>query len=160
MASSTMHFRRASSADVATLRQIIYPTLNEYGLEPDPQTTDADVEDVDRHYGGAGGYFCILEVDGEPIATGGIRPMSGSRCELRKMYMLKHARGKGYGKQMLTHLLEQARRMGYEEVMLETASVLKEAIALYRAFGFRDANDLLETARCDQAMILSLRTEK
>lgn len=159
MSSPKPSFRRASDQDLATLRQIIYPTLEEYGLKPDPQSTDADVENVERHYGGAGAYFCIMEVDGRPIATGGIRPMSGSRCELRKMYMLKEVRGQGYGKQLLRHLLKQAESMGYEEVMLETASVLKEAIALYRAFGFQDANDLLETARCDQAMILSLKKD-
>ncbi|MGQ9426456.1 GNAT family N-acetyltransferase [Gilvimarinus sp. F26214L] len=158
--SPTLHYRRATNQDVATLRHIIYPTLKEYGLEPDPDSTDADVEDVEGHYGGPGGYFCILEADGQPIATGGIRPMTANRCELRKMYMLKEARGKGYGKQLLRHLLEEAGRMGYKEVMLETASVLTEAIALYRAFGFRDANDLLETARCDQAMVLSLENER
>ncbi|MCW8194547.1 GNAT family N-acetyltransferase [Proteobacteria bacterium 005FR1] len=160
MHSSNPHFRRATQQDLPILRQIIYPTLKEYGLEPDPSSTDADVENVERDYGGTGGYFCIMEVDGEPIATGGIRPMTESRCELRKMYMLKQARGKGYGKQLLTHLLKQAESLGYEEVMLETASVLKEAIALYRAFGFRDANALLETARCDQAMIRSLGSEQ
>lgn len=157
MSSANLRFRIATNQDVPLLRQIIYPTLEEYGLQPDPATTDADVEDVDGHYGRPGAYFCILEANGRPVATGGIRPMSETRCELRKMYMLKEARGQGYGKELLTHLLEQARRLGYQEVMLETASVLTEAIALYRSFGFRDANDLLETQRCDQAMILEFR---
>lgn len=39
---------------------------------------------------------------------------------------------------------------------LETASVLKEAIALYRKFGFREYHPTELCSRCDQAYILDL----
>lgn len=72
-------------------------------------------------------------------------------CELRKMYLDPTCRGKGYGKMLLEDALQAASRLGYRIVSLETASVLKEAIALYRKYGFEpyDANHL--SPRCDQA---------
>jgi GNAT superfamily N-acetyltransferase len=149
-------FRTADNHDIAMVRHIVYSTLREYGLQPEPSGTDADVEDIDAHYGPAGSYLCIAEVNGQAIATGGLRRISGARCELRKMYMLSEFRGKGFGRQLLVHLVNRARESGYREISLETASVLKEAIALYERFGFIDRTDADMPARCDRAMILRL----
>lgn len=151
-----LSFRAADNRDVATAREIIYPTLKDYGLEPEPALTDADVEDIDLHYGHPRSYFCIAEYDGRPVATGALRKISDSRCELRKMYLLKAFRGKGIGKALLLHLIARSREMSYCEITLETASVLQEAIQLYRQFGFVDLADASLPPRCDQAMILSL----
>ena len=47
--------------------------------------------------------------------------------------------------------------MGYEEIVLETASVLTEAIGLYRSFGFEPIPGKPDTDRCDQAYRLRLK---
>lgn len=151
-----LSFRVADNRDVAIARQIIYPTLKEYGLDPEPTVTDADVEDIERHYGKPGSYFCIAEYDGLPVGTGGLRQISDKRCELRKMYLLTEFRGKGIGKQLLIHLVTRAKDMGYREITLETASVLREAIRLYERFGFVTLANAELPARCDQAMIFRL----
>ena len=96
---------------------------------------------------------------GNIVGCGGLFPVSPDSVELRKMYLLPEARGKGLGKTLLTQLLAEARRLGYKRVVLETNSVLKEAIALYRSFGFAPvARDHLAD-RCDQAWELSLTSQ-
>ena len=59
---------------------------------------------------------------------------------------------------MLHRMLARAAEMGFEEVRLETASPLVEAIALYRRFGFRQVAGAPEVPRCDQSF--SLRLER
>ena len=49
------------------------------------------------------------------------------------MYLHKSQRGRGLGKFLLDSALAQARELGFTRVTLETASVLKEAIALYES---------------------------
>jgi hypothetical protein len=46
--------------------------------------------------------------------------------------------------------------MGIARVVLETATVLKEAIALYRSVGFRPTTRAELATRCDQAWELRL----
>ncbi len=46
------------------------------------------------------------------------------------------ARGLGVGKALVMAILQDAMRLGYGEVKLDTLPKLEAAIALYRSFGF------------------------
>ena len=93
---------------------------------------------------------------GFALGSVGLYPVDRSTCELRKMYLHSSFRGKGLGRLLLEHALKRAKELGFSRVTLETASVLKEAIALYQSYGFRSyAPDHL-AGRCDQAHYLDL----
>jgi GNAT superfamily N-acetyltransferase len=72
------------------------------------------------------------------------------------MYLGKGARGQGLGGRLLQRALAFAKGRGYERMELETASVLKEAIAMYAGAGFKPVARALHTSRCDQAFALDL----
>jgi putative acetyltransferase len=72
------------------------------------------------------------------------------------MYLHKVHRGKGLGKFLLEDALSKARQLGFEKMILETASVLKEAIALYKSYGFKEFMPDHLSSRCDQAYRLEL----
>lgn len=146
-------FRPATKADEEKIRRLVFSVLAEYGIEPSPKTTDADLFDIEEFY--ADGLFEIL-VDGadEIMGAYGLKRLDGRRCELRKMYLDASRRGAGYGKLLLARAIEQARSLGFARIELETASVLKEAISLYRSHGFRPIENPNLAERCDQAMAL------
>ena len=73
------------------------------------------------------------------------------------MYLHSSYRGKGFGKLLLESALSQARRIGFKKMTLETASVLKEAISLYKSYGFIEYEPEHLSSRCDQAYILELK---
>jgi putative acetyltransferase len=149
--------REARPADQESIRAIVGEVLREYGLEVDPKETDADLADVQASYVGRGGVFLVLTgSDGSIAGCGGLYPVSATEAEIRKMYFLPDARGKGYGRRLLTLLIGAARDRGYRRVVLETAAVLKEAIALYRSAGFKPYARERIACRCDQAMALEL----
>ncbi|MDI6449935.1 GNAT family N-acetyltransferase [Sedimentisphaerales bacterium M17dextr] len=136
----------------------MFTVLDEYGLRPDPDGTDADLDDIERSYFARGGTFRILqEEDGSLVGAYGLYPLQNHTCELRKMYLRRTHRGRGLGRRLLEDALASARELGFTTVTLETASVLKEAIALYKRYGFVPCpSDHLAT-RCDQAYILVLQ---
>ena len=132
--------------------------LGEYGLKPDPGATDADLDDIERSYLARGGLFRILEDrDGSVVGAYGLYPMENRTCELRKMYLRGEFRGRGLGRRLLDDALAEARRLGFARVVLETASVLKEAIALYERYGFAPYQPDHLSSRCDQAYLLELK---
>lgn len=152
-----LRLRRAGNADCDALKAMIFGVLMEYGLPPDPAATDHDLDDIEGHYHRHGGLFDVLVgPEGELLGSVGLAPLAGNTGELRKMYLAAHARGWGWGQRLLRHALAGARERGYRRVVLETASVLHEAIALYEREGFRPYHPAHLAPRCDQAWYLDL----
>jgi putative acetyltransferase len=157
-------FRSATNEDAGQIKKIVYGVLEEYGLVPEPGGTDTDLEDIDKNYLQRGGVFEVLEdTGGNMMGTVGLYPMpypidgeTSKTVELRKMYFLPALRGQGWGKKTLTRMIERARELGFERIILETHSSLKEAIGLYKSFGFAESCEGKHSARCDQTFSLEL----
>jgi putative acetyltransferase len=150
-------FRPASNADSEKIKEIVYGVLGEYGLTPEPAGTDIDLEDIEKNYIARGGVFEVLEDErGNLLGTIGLYPLDAETAELRKMYFLAELRGLGWGKKTMTRMIERARELGFKRIALETHSSLKEAIGLYKSFGFIESCEGKHSARCDQTFFLDL----
>jgi putative acetyltransferase len=142
-----VQFRAATNADRAAVEKLVFGVLREYGLKPDPETTDADLRDITGFYAS---FDVLVDDAGEIVGTVGLRRENETECELRKMYLARETRGQGWGKRLLDRAMEQARARGFKRMTLETASVLREAIALYERNGFRRYTPKHSVAaRCD-----------
>lgn len=149
--------RPATNADRSAVEMLIFGVLREYGLAPDPEGTDADLRDIEGNYGAGGGVFDVLvDAEGEVLGSVALYRVSAEECELRKMYLAREARGRGFGRRLLEHALVHARELGFRRVKLETASVLREAVAMYERYGFRPCDSEHLPARCDAAYVLEL----
>ena len=149
--------RLADNKDCGKVTELVYGVLMEYDLKPDPGATDIDLKDIEQSYFERGGAFYVLEEkDGSIIGAYGLYPVDKATCELRKMYLPISYRGKGLGKLLLESALLKSRQLGFKRMILETASVLKEAITLYKSYGFVEYNPEHLSSRCDQAYILEL----
>jgi len=83
---------------------------------------------------GRGGFFVARA--NEPLGCGAIRLLDDGRAEIKRMFVLPAARGRGVGRAILTALLDEARALGAASVVLETGLRQREAIALYERAGF------------------------
>lgn len=74
----------------------------------------------------------------ELIGCGALKELSPDEGELKSMHTLEERRGSGLGRKMLTFILEEADRRGYQTVSLETGSMdgFKPSRSLYRSHGF------------------------
>jgi putative acetyltransferase len=150
--------RAASNKDVGEIRDFVFSVLREYNLKPDPQRTDADLNDIEHSYfDGGGGLYVLEDKGGSIIGAYGLYRLDKQTCELRKMYLQRHWRGRGLGKFLMEDALSKAKKMGFQKMVLETASVLKEAIALYKSYGFVEYQPEHLSSRCDQAYTLELK---
>ena len=152
--------RSATHSDEEEIEQLVFDVLRDYGLKPDPKTTDADLADIEKYYMKNGGCFDVLEdSEGKIIGTVGLYSMKNGMCELRKMYLHPNYRGRGMGKKLLEHAIKRAEELGFVSIVLETATVLKEAISLYEKYGFEPYPTDHLSERCDQAFIKILKAE-
>jgi putative acetyltransferase len=149
--------RRATDADGPAVRALVFGILRDYNLPTDAHT-DEDLNDFDAHYFSRGGDFTVLTADGgRVIGCVGLFRAEPTTLELRKMYLDQAWRGRGLGRRLLEHALARARELGAKKITLETAQVLKEAIALYTRNGFRPSACGVHSCRCDLAMELELK---
>lgn len=151
-----MHLRPATNADAPYIKSMVFSVLREHGLQPCSASTDKDLDDIEDAYFGQQGFFAVLEEAGEIVATFGLMRVDEHICELRKMYMLPSQRGRGLGKYLMDCALDKAYQLGFRRIVLETASPLRTAIALYKKYGFKEYCPAHMSARCDQAFELYL----
>ncbi len=149
--------RPARSADGDACREIIFGILRHYGLEPEPQGQDADLDDLEAHYDGRDSLFVVVVDDsGRIVGTGGLKRYDAEQAEIKKMYLLPEVRGQGLGRRLLDTLVGFARAVGYRRIVLESNSNLTEALQLYQRYGFVPVPPEHLSYRCDRAFALDL----
>ena len=141
--------RTITRAEGTVVQAMIFEVLREYNLAP-----DADLADLQQFY--RSGWFAVLEWEEQIVGSIGLLPVAEGVLELRKMYLRRAYRGRGWGRLLLERALQEASRLGTRKITLGTATVLVEAIGLYEQFGFQRTHDSHAAARCDQAWELDL----
>lgn len=153
------NFRKARAGDEPALLELVGAALGPYGLVIDPDGTDLDLSNLESFYFSKNGWFEVIELEGKIIGSYGLLKVSGSTCELRKMYLYPEHQGKGLGRKMMDKALVKAKELGYTEMTLETNSVLDKAIRLYEKYGFRQYHPEHIVDRCDMAMKIQIEYE-
>jgi putative acetyltransferase len=85
----------------------------------------------------AGGLFLVGRIDGRSAVCGALRPIDADMVEVKRMFVRPEYRRRGLARAMLFRLEEHAAQCGYRTIRLETGEGQPEAIALYRAAGYR-----------------------
>jgi putative acetyltransferase len=137
--------------------EVISSVLAEYSLGWEPDGADRDVLQVEEYYLAIGGEFWVIEYQNQVVGTGAYYPIHrGEKAvEIRKMYLLPSARGVGLGKYLLQQLERAIANRGFQQIWIETATVLAEAVKLYESNGYQPATGL-ETTRCDRVYVKGL----
>lgn len=96
--------------------------------------------------------------DDDLVATGALKMLSPDHGEVKSMHVLQTARRRGYGGQMLRHIITDAHARGMTRLSLETGSwdYFKPAHALYRAHGFVDCPPFEGYAEDPNSLFLTL----
>jgi putative acetyltransferase len=149
--------RNWQPADRQAAADLIASVLAEYNLCSEPEGADQDVWYVEDAYWAVGGEFWVVERENQLVGTAGYYPVvrGQNAVEIRKMYLIPAARGQGLGRYLLQTLEERIAQKGFDQIWVETASVLKEAVQLYERNGYHLTTGV-ETARCDRVYLKML----
>ncbi len=137
--------------------EIIGSVLAEYGLRWEPLGADEDVLKIEEFYQNQGGEFWVVERQSKLVATAAYYPIKrgNNAVEIRKMYLLPEVRGQGLGTFLLKELEKRIAEGGFNQIWIETATVLKEAVILYEKNGYQPAFGV-ETKRCDLVYVKAI----
>lgn len=112
-----------------------------------------------RHIVEPGGEVFLLFENGVAKGACAMLKVDAVTFELTKMAVDPSAQGRGYAQRLMQAAIDFAHERGAERIVLCSHTSLRNAIAIYRKFGFREmqlGRDE-EYARCDIRMQLDLR---
>lgn len=82
------------------------------------------------------GVFLVGYRDGVAVCGGGLKRLPDGACEIKRMYVVPAARGRGLGRVLLSALEDAARAMGYRVARLDTGPRQLGVQKLYRDEGY------------------------
>jgi len=98
---------------------------------------DAMIHGIDLAKADESGVVFVLGIYGKKaVCCGALRPLNNNQVELKRMYVRKQFRGKGFSKKLYFFLETMARGKGFGQIILETGEKQYEAVGLYKSLGF------------------------
>ena len=95
-----------------------------------------------EEFGPPHGVFLVgFDEEGRAVTGGGVKRLEPGVAEIKRMYVVPEARGRGIARQLLVALENAARALGYERVRLDTGPKQPHAEALYRSAGYVDIHN-------------------
>jgi GNAT superfamily N-acetyltransferase len=86
-----------------------------------------------------GALFLARNEVGEAIGCVAVRATEKDGCcEMKRLYVAPGGRGLGLGRRLTRTVMDEARKLGYGEMRLDTLPMLEPAIALYKTEGFAE----------------------
>jgi putative acetyltransferase len=101
------------------------------------QGFDEEMESFPGRYAPPEGILLLARVDGSAAGAVGLRPIGDGVCEMKRMYVRPPWRSLKIGRTLAERVIDEARRIGYRVMQLDTLERLTAAEALYRSLGFR-----------------------
>ena len=96
-----------------------------------------ELEHLASEYAPVTGAFLLAEERGVYLGCVGVRQFSDGIGEIKRLYVIPAARGRGVGRLLAKGIVAAAKQLGYTRLLLDTLPSMKQAQSLYVSLGFR-----------------------
>lgn len=127
-----------SSLDLARARELFVEYAAWLDVDLGFQGFGAELAGLPGAYARPKGRLLLADADGQAAGCVALRRLDDAAGEIKRLWVRPPFRHARIGRMLVARALEAAREAGYRRVVLDTLPSMGAAMALYRAFGFRE----------------------
>jgi len=102
------------------------------------QGFNEELQNLPGDYSSPGGEILLAFYDEKLAGCVALRNFNEGISEMKRMYVRPEFRGKKIARLLAEKIIDDAKKMNYAKMRLDTIGTMKEAIALYVDLGFRE----------------------
>jgi GNAT superfamily N-acetyltransferase len=123
--------------DLPVIKDLFLEYADSLSFELDFQDFREELATLPGKYAPPSGSILVAKENGETVGCVAVRPLGSEVCEMKRLYVKPAHRGKRLGRDLALAIIEEAKRLGYKAMRLDTVVAMKEASVLYRTLGFQ-----------------------
>jgi len=133
-----------SLAQIAQARELFLEYAKSLGFSLCFQNFDNELAGLPGDYAPPGGRLLLAGYEGQLAGCVALHKLALQEdddeiCEMKRLYLRPHFRGKGLGRALADRIIAEARGIGYRRMRLDTVEpMMKDAVAMYRKIGFKE----------------------
>ena len=116
-----------------------------------------ETKHINEKYARPDGRLYIAYDGGKAVGCIALKRFDGSRGEMKRLYVRPESRRSGLGEKLVNMILQDAREVGYESVLLDTLPFMESAQRLYYRVGFRETEPYYDSPMEDETSFLECR---
>jgi ribosomal protein S18 acetylase RimI-like enzyme len=103
------------------------------------QSFDEEVANLPGKYAAPEGRLFLAFADEKLAGCIALRKLEDGVCEMKRLYVKDEFRGQKIGIALIEKLIEEARKIGYEKMRLDTLPTkMAKAVSIYESYGFHE----------------------
>lgn len=123
---------------IEEIKKLIIEYTDSIGRNLDFQDLINELNDFPKKYIYPNGKLLAAVLDtGEVIGCVAYYKHNDKRTEMKRLYVKPEYRNLKAGYKLVVEIIEEARKDGFSEMVLDTLSPMKSAIKMYEKFGFQ-----------------------
>ena len=134
-----MEIRPARHDELPLVRELFREYADSLGVDLSFQGFEDELARMPGEYAPPRGALLLAGEGGEAAGCVAIRPLEPTDvCELKRLYVRPARRTGGLGRALTLAAIDEARRLGYARMRLDTLPSMVAARRLYTGLGFRE----------------------
>lgn len=101
------------------------------------QNYEEEFKNLPGKYAKPEGRLYIAYLNGKAVGCIALRKIDDLKCEMKRLYVDPAGRGHQIGRKLAEKVINEAKTIGYRQMLLDTLPFMESAIHLYESLGFK-----------------------
>ena len=104
----------------------------------DPKDLEKELASLPGKYAIPAGRLLLAFYNDQPVGCVALKKIDDHSCEMKRMFVYPEFHGKGVGYALANAIIDEAKKIGYSSMKLDTSIRQIEAQKLYQGFEFKN----------------------